>query len=149
MGRPVVTTTLGAEGLGASSGVHLLVADGAEPFAAAVGRLLDEPAVGARVGAAGRALVEARFDWDAIASAHEDLYARILANRVPAPVVAPDRGPGLARAMRAFGRFPAIAAGASLLAWRGARWHASPARAYLRRLVRPSPAAGRAPQAIA
>jgi glycosyltransferase involved in cell wall biosynthesis len=40
LARPVVSTTIGAEGLEAEPGRHLLVADGAEAFAAAVVRLL-------------------------------------------------------------------------------------------------------------
>lgn len=40
---PVVSTTLGAEGLDVLDGVHLLLADDAETFAAASARLLTEP----------------------------------------------------------------------------------------------------------
>jgi glycosyl transferase family 1 len=39
---PVVTTTVGAEGLDVEDGVHVLVADGAEEFAAACARLVDD-----------------------------------------------------------------------------------------------------------
>src|SRR5262249_13653385 len=67
MGRPVVTTTIGAEGLGAVPGRDLLIADDAAAFADAVDRLLTDAALAARIGAAGRVLAETRFDWDAIA----------------------------------------------------------------------------------
>ncbi len=40
---PVVSTTLGAEGLDVEDGVHLLLADGPEEFAAATVRLLGDP----------------------------------------------------------------------------------------------------------
>ncbi|MBX3742205.1 MAG: glycosyltransferase [Akkermansiaceae bacterium] len=40
MGVPVVSTTIGAEGLGLESGVHLEIADGAGPFAACTAELL-------------------------------------------------------------------------------------------------------------
>ncbi len=40
MGVPVVSTTIGAEGLGLESGVHLEIADGAGPFAARTAELL-------------------------------------------------------------------------------------------------------------
>src|SRR5262249_21666824 len=43
MGRPVVTTSVGAEGLGAVSGQHLVIADGAADVSAGVRRLLDDP----------------------------------------------------------------------------------------------------------
>ena len=45
-GRAVVSTTVGAEGLELADERDLLLADGAEPFAAAALRLLDEPACG-------------------------------------------------------------------------------------------------------
>ena len=61
---PVVSTSLGAEGLG-TSGEHLLVADNPGAFAAAVGRLLDSPAERARIGSAGRQLFVERYTWPA------------------------------------------------------------------------------------
>jgi glycosyltransferase involved in cell wall biosynthesis len=61
----VVSTTLGAEGLGARDGEHLLLADDAEHFAAAVLRLLNDGALGERLGAAGRALYDEQFTWPA------------------------------------------------------------------------------------
>jgi polysaccharide biosynthesis protein PslH len=64
-GRAVVSTTLGAEGLGARDGEHLLLADHAEQFAAAVLRLLNDHALRARLGDAGRALYEEQFTWPA------------------------------------------------------------------------------------
>lgn len=60
-GRAVVSTTLGAEGLPARDGQHLALADGAEAFAAAVIRLLDDPDQRRRLGRAGRALYESDF----------------------------------------------------------------------------------------
>src|SRR5207249_5286525 len=53
MGRPVVTTSLGAEGLGAVSGRHLLVADDGPAFAGAIETVLTDPALATRLGANG------------------------------------------------------------------------------------------------
>jgi glycosyltransferase involved in cell wall biosynthesis len=64
-GRAVVSTTLGAEGLGACDGEHLLLADDAEDFAAAVLRLLNDVGLCERLGDAGRALYEEQFTWPA------------------------------------------------------------------------------------
>jgi glycosyltransferase involved in cell wall biosynthesis len=61
---PVVSTSLGAEGLSAA-GEHLIVADDPREFAAAVSRLLDSPADRRRVGTAGRRLYEQRYTWPA------------------------------------------------------------------------------------
>jgi glycosyltransferase involved in cell wall biosynthesis len=121
MARPVVTTTLGAEGLGATAGRHLLVADGAEGFAAAVRRLLDDPVFAARLGQEGRALVESRFDWDAIAAAHEAIYERVLADPGPPPALPEGERPPPALAR--LGRFPAVALGVARVGARGLRWH--------------------------
>ena len=64
-GRAVVSTTLGAEGLGARDGEHLLLADDPTAFAEAVLRLWDDPGLRARLGDAGRRLYEDRFTWPA------------------------------------------------------------------------------------
>ena len=71
LGRPVVSTTVGVEGLAVEPGRHLLIADDAPAFAAAVLRLLDEPALGARLAADARALLEARFSWAQVAAQFE------------------------------------------------------------------------------
>jgi glycosyltransferase involved in cell wall biosynthesis len=64
-GRAVVSTTLGAEGLGAVEGEHLLLADDADTFVAAIGRLLNDEELRARLGGAGRDLYLDRFTWPA------------------------------------------------------------------------------------
>jgi glycosyltransferase involved in cell wall biosynthesis len=64
-GRAVVSTTLGAEGLGARHGEHLLLADHPDDFAEAVLRLWNDPALRAKLGDAGRALYDERFTWRA------------------------------------------------------------------------------------
>ena len=61
--RPVVSTTIGAEGLGARNGEHLLIADTASDFSAAIARLLEDDALRRRLGEAGRALYLDRFTW--------------------------------------------------------------------------------------
>jgi glycosyltransferase involved in cell wall biosynthesis len=64
-GRAVVSTTLGAEGLGARDGEHLLLADDPDNFADAVLRLCNDPGLRARLGDAGRMHYEDRFTWPA------------------------------------------------------------------------------------
>jgi polysaccharide biosynthesis protein PslH len=63
-GLPVVSTTLGAEGLPAKDGRHLLLADGGEPFARAVSRLLQDARLREELSGAGRALLESQFTWE-------------------------------------------------------------------------------------
>jgi glycosyltransferase involved in cell wall biosynthesis len=62
-GRPVVTTALAAEGLGLAEGHSALFAEQPHEFAAAVLRLLNDSQLSAYIGAAGRAIVEQRYDW--------------------------------------------------------------------------------------
>jgi glycosyltransferase involved in cell wall biosynthesis len=59
---PVVSTTLGAEGLDVEDGVHLLLADDPEEFAAATVRLLDDAALRVRLTEAARARYLERYD---------------------------------------------------------------------------------------
>lgn len=64
-GRPVVSTTIGAEGLDVTPGRHLRVADGEEDFAEAVVALLEADPGG--MTAAARRLVESTYAWPAVA----------------------------------------------------------------------------------
>ena len=61
---PVVSTTLGAEGLGARDGESLLLADSGPAFAEAVSRLLACTELRKSLGAAGRLLLEKEFTWE-------------------------------------------------------------------------------------
>ncbi len=63
-GRAVVSTTIGAEGLGTVDGEHLLLADTPERFAEAVSALLDSADLRRRLGRAGRRLYEERYTWE-------------------------------------------------------------------------------------
>jgi glycosyltransferase involved in cell wall biosynthesis len=63
-GRAVVSTSMGAEGLPAGDGEHILIADGVQDFAEAVSRLLESSELRGRIGAAGRALYEEQFCWN-------------------------------------------------------------------------------------
>ena len=77
MARPVVSTSLGAEGIEVESGRHLLLANDAAAFAGAVGRILDDAQLADRLAREGRALVEARYSW-AVAADRLDLFFRQL-----------------------------------------------------------------------
>ncbi len=79
MVRPVVSTSLGAEGIEAEPGRHLLLADDPAGFAAAVGRILDDAQLGARLGREGRALVERRYSWQAAADRLDVFFRELLA----------------------------------------------------------------------
>ncbi len=87
MAKPVVSTSLGAEGLSLRDGDTLLIGDDAATFAAQVVRTLTEPRLCTRLGAAGRAHVVRHFDWPRIGERLERvLHARLgLVARETAP----------------------------------------------------------------
>lgn len=65
-GVPIVTTSVGVEGIDAVPGVHLLVADTPSDLAAAVVRVLDDDALARRLAREARAFVLARYDVAAV-----------------------------------------------------------------------------------
>lgn len=76
-GVPVVTTTKGAQGLAARHDEHLLIADDADAFAAAVLRLLHEPPLRQRLANSAYRLVRERYDWSAILPSFLDLVEEV------------------------------------------------------------------------
>lgn len=77
MGAPVVSTSMGAEGLvGLQNGTQLLLADTPAAMAAATLRLLDAPMLAQQLGAAGRAFVVQHYDWQAIIPRLEAAFER-------------------------------------------------------------------------
>ncbi len=70
-GLPVVTTSEVNEGLRATPGEHLVVADDDEGLAAAAVELLSNAAERGRLGRAGRAFVLERFRWEAVGGEDE------------------------------------------------------------------------------
>ncbi len=96
-GVAVVATTGGAlpEVVGTHEETGLLVPpDDPGALALAIGRLLDDPALRARLGAAGRRRVMSRFTWQVTARGTADCYRAMLEGRpLPgAPGAAPEEG---------------------------------------------------------
>jgi sugar transferase (PEP-CTERM/EpsH1 system associated) len=78
-GVPVVSTELGAEGI-PTDGEHMLTVPTVDALAEGVLALASDPAKAARMSAAGRALVERRYDWGAIGETLMGVY-RALAGK--------------------------------------------------------------------
>ncbi len=78
LGRPVVSTTVGCEGLDVVDGEHLLIADQPEQFAEKTVRLLTDRQLYQRISANARQLVETRYDWDKIAERLMEIYEELL-----------------------------------------------------------------------
>lgn len=84
-GLPIVTTTIGYEGIDLVPGEHVLVGDTPAEFAAALIRLLRDPALGRRLAAAGRGVAEDRYDWQVVNPQVETVFEQALA-RAAAPI---------------------------------------------------------------
>jgi glycosyltransferase involved in cell wall biosynthesis len=78
MGKAIVSTTLGAEGIDAVPGRDILVEDQPAAFADAVNRLLAEPSLAGRIGQSARHLAVDRYSWGEAAQTLERFYRRIL-----------------------------------------------------------------------
>jgi glycosyltransferase involved in cell wall biosynthesis len=76
-GVPVVSTTLGAEGLDLEPGRDLLIADEPVALAGAIGRLLDDDALCRDLARNGRETVEKRYDWAGIGDRMAASLARV------------------------------------------------------------------------
>ncbi len=74
MGKAIVSTTLGAEGIAGRSGEHLTLADTSEDFATAVLSLLADPGRRVALGARARRLVEREYTWEAIVPRMDQVY---------------------------------------------------------------------------
>lgn len=77
-GIPIVSTTIGAEGIDIVPGEHLLIADDPAAFAAAVVRLLQDRALADRLATAGRHHALRRYDWRTVCPAIEHVYSQAI-----------------------------------------------------------------------
>lgn len=63
-GVPVISTTLGAEGIECENGVHIIIEDSAEDFCAAIQRLGEQPALRQRLAENAKVLVNEKYSWE-------------------------------------------------------------------------------------
>jgi glycosyltransferase involved in cell wall biosynthesis len=77
MGKAVVSTTVGAEGLPVTSGEHVMLADEPRGFARAVVRLLRDVGRRRQIECAARSLVVERYNWSAVAGELESALERV------------------------------------------------------------------------
>ncbi len=82
---PVVSTTLGAEGLGIKPDVHLLVADEPEAFAAACIRLLEDLDLRARLTEEAHRLFLERFQWSYAKDRIKELMVQVSTSTLRPP----------------------------------------------------------------
>ena len=85
MGKPMVSTSVGCEGIHVRSGEHLLIADEAQALADAALRVLTDAGLAASLARQGRALVEREYGWAAITAQLEVFYHQVLSGRAVGP----------------------------------------------------------------
>jgi glycosyltransferase involved in cell wall biosynthesis len=78
-GIPIVSTTLGYEGIAVTPEHDILVGDTPEAFAAQVLRVLNDPDLGRQLTANGRRLMKEKYDYRSVCRPLDDVYT--LANR--------------------------------------------------------------------
>ncbi|MCB0996122.1 MAG: glycosyltransferase [Acidimicrobiales bacterium] len=83
-GLPVVTTSIGAEGMALHDGVDVRIGDSATAFAGAVERLLTDDDAWQAQSAAGRALADERFSPRVVAAAVRSVVEHVVAAEPPA-----------------------------------------------------------------
>ncbi len=77
MGKAIVSTSLGAEGLPVNDGSDISIADSPEEFARKVVALLRDPEERSRLGLAARQLVEQRYSWSSVAAEFDAVLRRV------------------------------------------------------------------------
>ena len=85
MAKAVVSTTIGAEGLGVTANRDIVLADDPDTFAHAVVALLQDAPTRQRLGRAGRALVESTYTWRHAAETFEAHCEAILTEKAQNP----------------------------------------------------------------
>lgn len=80
-GVPVVSTSMGAEGIDALHGEHLLIADTPDEFAHAIVQVLQDQSLRTRLASAARSLVERRYSWHSIGAQFVDVVESVADRR--------------------------------------------------------------------
>ncbi|HHT9125406.1 MAG TPA: glycosyltransferase [Candidatus Brocadiia bacterium] len=74
MGKAIVSTSIGAEGIDVTHGKNILIADTPEDFSKQVIRVLNDSNLRESLGKEGRKLVEEKYSWDIIGKKMDEIY---------------------------------------------------------------------------
>lgn len=86
-GIPVVSTSVGAEGLCVENGQHLLIADTAEDFACAIARLRSDHSLSSMLSANARRLIEENYSWSAVGERFCNLIDSMVHKNMEQPIL--------------------------------------------------------------
>jgi len=81
LARPVVSTSLGVDGIACANGEHVLIADEPRDFADAVLHLLTDETARQRLASAARHLVATQYTWTQTAKQYQSLFDRLIEHR--------------------------------------------------------------------
>jgi len=84
MKKPIISTRVGCEGIELVDGESALLADEPRAFADAVVKVLEDQALGARLGERAYQLAKAKYDWRSIAETLDGIYREHLADKTRA-----------------------------------------------------------------
>ena len=78
MGKAVLSTSIGAEGLNLTAGDEIMIADESTTFADTVVQLMEDNSLRRKLGGNGRRRVEAEYDWRRIGEYLQGLYEGVV-----------------------------------------------------------------------
>lgn len=82
MGKAVVSTSIGCEGIDVENGKNIYVADTENEFAQRIMELLEDSNKRDKLGEAGLLLVREKYQWERVAEQIENEYERIINNKI-------------------------------------------------------------------
>jgi polysaccharide biosynthesis protein PslH len=78
MGKPVISTSKGAEGIEYTDGVNVIIEDTIENYPEIIRELLDDEKKRVALGREARKLIEEKYDWDLYQKSLEKIYANVM-----------------------------------------------------------------------
>ncbi len=78
MGKALVSTAVGCEGIAVRDNEQLLIRDGAQAFASGILTLFEDPGLATALGRAGRGVIEREYSWDLAGERLESLYRQLM-----------------------------------------------------------------------
>lgn len=89
LGRTVISTTIGAEGIDVTNGTNILIADTPEQFSVQIDQCLSDHSFAENIGLSGRRLVESNYSNQAVGTKLSRFYSQLPASQTTTPSYAP------------------------------------------------------------
>jgi glycosyltransferase involved in cell wall biosynthesis len=77
IGKAVVTTSIGAEGIDGKNGEHYILADSPDEFRAQIERFINDPSSAVTIGANAETLIDSKYRWNSIGEKFISLVAHV------------------------------------------------------------------------